>query len=200
MRLPSPHGKSVVRDGVNTGGSGDATLDGLGAVGGGAHADHEHVLVDSLPGRAALLAALIERSSLTEEAAYEARTCSTRPTRPPPGRPGRPGSRIRELDSLAELDAMVGLFDEIWEPDGGNHSMQRRPAAGADQGGQLRRRRLRPGERRAARRVHRVLRAAGARGAAQPHRRGAARRARPVGRVRAQGAPAGVVPAPRRAA
>jgi glutamate carboxypeptidase len=29
-------------------------------VGGGAHADHEHVLVDALPGRAALLAALID--------------------------------------------------------------------------------------------------------------------------------------------
>ena len=35
------------------------TLDGLGAVGGGAHADDEHVLVDALPGRTALLAALV---------------------------------------------------------------------------------------------------------------------------------------------
>src|SRR5262249_44049049 len=35
------------------------TLDGLGAVGGGAHADHEHVLVAELPRRAALLAALM---------------------------------------------------------------------------------------------------------------------------------------------
>jgi hypothetical protein len=41
-------------------GVGTPTLDGLGAVGGGAHADHEHVLVDALPGRAALLAALID--------------------------------------------------------------------------------------------------------------------------------------------
>ena len=39
---------------------GTPTLDGLGAVGGGAHADDEHVLVDALPGRAALLAALID--------------------------------------------------------------------------------------------------------------------------------------------
>jgi len=37
------------------------TLDGLGAVGDGAHADHEHVLVAELPRRAALLAGLIER-------------------------------------------------------------------------------------------------------------------------------------------
>jgi glutamate carboxypeptidase len=35
------------------------TLDGLGAVGDGAHAVHEHVLVDSLPRRAALLAGLL---------------------------------------------------------------------------------------------------------------------------------------------
>jgi len=37
------------------------TLDGLGAVGDGAHADHEHVVVAELPRRAALLARLIER-------------------------------------------------------------------------------------------------------------------------------------------
>jgi glutamate carboxypeptidase len=52
-------------DGNYTAGVGTPTLDGLGAVGGGAHADNEHVLVDSLPGRAALLAALID-SLLTE--------------------------------------------------------------------------------------------------------------------------------------
>ncbi len=48
-------------DGNFTAGVGTPTLDGLGAVGGGAHADHEHVLVDELPGRTALLAALVER-------------------------------------------------------------------------------------------------------------------------------------------
>ncbi|NMD23943.1 MAG: M20 family metallopeptidase, partial [Actinobacteria bacterium] len=37
------------------------TLDGLGAVGGGAHADHEFVLVDTMVARARLLAALIDR-------------------------------------------------------------------------------------------------------------------------------------------
>ena len=35
------------------------TLDGLGAVGDGAHALHEHVLVDRMPERAALLALLL---------------------------------------------------------------------------------------------------------------------------------------------
>ncbi|HEX3961994.1 MAG TPA: M20/M25/M40 family metallo-hydrolase [Trebonia sp.] len=47
-------------DGNFTAGAGVPTLDGLGAVGGGAHADHEHVLVAELPARAALLAALID--------------------------------------------------------------------------------------------------------------------------------------------
>jgi len=35
------------------------TLDGMGAVGDGAHADHEHVIVKTMPQRAALLAALL---------------------------------------------------------------------------------------------------------------------------------------------
>ena len=47
-------------DGNFTAGAGVPTLDGLGAVGGGAHADDEHVLVGELPGRAALVAALLE--------------------------------------------------------------------------------------------------------------------------------------------
>jgi glutamate carboxypeptidase len=54
-------------DGNFTADAGTPTLDGLGAVGGGAHADHEHVLVSELPGRAALLAALI--SDLLNEGA-----------------------------------------------------------------------------------------------------------------------------------
>jgi glutamate carboxypeptidase len=52
-------------DGNFTAGAGTPTLDGLGAVGGGAHADDEHVLVAELPGRAALLAALL--SALLED-------------------------------------------------------------------------------------------------------------------------------------
>ncbi|MGW7446963.1 M20 family metallopeptidase [Kitasatospora sp. NPDC054795] len=47
-------------DGNYTAGLGVPTLDGLGAVGGGAHADHEHVLVEELPWRTTLLFALVE--------------------------------------------------------------------------------------------------------------------------------------------
>jgi glutamate carboxypeptidase len=47
-------------DGNLTAGVGTPTLDGLGAVGGGAHADDEHVLIAELPRRAALLVALID--------------------------------------------------------------------------------------------------------------------------------------------
>ncbi|MEV0593618.1 M20 family metallopeptidase [Nonomuraea cavernae] len=47
-------------DGNFTAGAGCPTLDGLGAVGGGAHADHEHVIVAELPHRTALLRALVE--------------------------------------------------------------------------------------------------------------------------------------------
>lgn len=46
-------------DGNFTAGAGTPTLDGLGAVGGGAHADHEHVSVADLPRRTALLTALV---------------------------------------------------------------------------------------------------------------------------------------------
>lgn len=48
-------------DGNFTAALGVPTLDGLGAVGDGAHARHEHVLVSELPWRAALLAGLIAR-------------------------------------------------------------------------------------------------------------------------------------------
>jgi glutamate carboxypeptidase len=57
-------------DEVATGGASEAsfaaalgvpTLDGLGADGDGAHAEHEHVLVSSLPERAALCAMLLEQ-------------------------------------------------------------------------------------------------------------------------------------------
>lgn len=46
-------------DGNFTAALGVRTLDGLGAVGGGAHAEGEHVLVTAMPRRAALLAGLI---------------------------------------------------------------------------------------------------------------------------------------------
>jgi glutamate carboxypeptidase len=61
LGLPVPVGVAVGggSDGNFTAGIGTPTLDGLGAVGGGAHADDEHVLVDALPARAALIAGLI---------------------------------------------------------------------------------------------------------------------------------------------
>jgi len=48
-------------DGNFTAALGVATLDGLGAVGDGAHALHEHVEIESLSDRAALVAGLIAR-------------------------------------------------------------------------------------------------------------------------------------------
>lgn len=49
-------------DGNFTGALGIPTLDGLGAVGDGAHSDHEHIVVNTMPVRAALLAALLATS------------------------------------------------------------------------------------------------------------------------------------------
>ncbi len=46
-------------DGNFTAAIGVPTLDGLGAVGGGAHADTEHLVVDSMPERARLVAGLV---------------------------------------------------------------------------------------------------------------------------------------------
>src|ERR1700704_6318417 len=34
------------------------------------------------------------------------------------------GGVVRELGTLAELGAMIALFDEIWAPDGGNSSLR----------------------------------------------------------------------------
>jgi glutamate carboxypeptidase len=48
-------------DGNFTASLGIPTLDGLGGVGDGAHAVHEHIVISELPRRAALLAGLIER-------------------------------------------------------------------------------------------------------------------------------------------
>jgi glutamate carboxypeptidase len=47
-------------DGNFTAALGVPTLDGLGAIGDGAHALHEHVELDALPDRAALIAGLIQ--------------------------------------------------------------------------------------------------------------------------------------------
>ena len=47
-------------DGNFTAGMGIPTLDGMGGVGEGAHAVHEHILISELPRRALLLAGMIE--------------------------------------------------------------------------------------------------------------------------------------------
>ena len=59
--LATVHGVGVGggSDGNFTAACGVPTLDGLGAVGGGAHAEHEHVLVDTMVDRARLLSALL---------------------------------------------------------------------------------------------------------------------------------------------
>jgi glutamate carboxypeptidase len=46
-------------DGNFTAALGIPTLDGLGAVGDGAHSSHEHIIINTMPARAALLAALL---------------------------------------------------------------------------------------------------------------------------------------------
>jgi glutamate carboxypeptidase len=65
-----------IEEGISGGGSDGnitslycATLDGLGPVGDGAHAVHEHVLLDSLPDRAALLAMLLLEPALGRDEA-----------------------------------------------------------------------------------------------------------------------------------
>lgn len=61
LGIPAPGGRVVGggSDGNLTAAVGAPTLDGLGAVGGGAHAEDEHILVDALADRAALVAALV---------------------------------------------------------------------------------------------------------------------------------------------
>ena len=61
LGMPALQGVAVGggSDGNFTAGAGVATLDGLGAVGGGAHAEGEHVLLSQMEPRARLLAALV---------------------------------------------------------------------------------------------------------------------------------------------
>ncbi|MFI9357787.1 M20 family metallopeptidase [Streptomyces lydicus] len=61
LGLDAPRQASVggASDGNYTAGAGCPTLDGLGAVGDGAHADHEHVVTATMPVRARLLAHLV---------------------------------------------------------------------------------------------------------------------------------------------
>ena len=62
LGLPAPEPVTVggASDGNFTAGIGVPTLDGLGAVGGGAHAAGEHLRTAELPGRAALVAGLVQ--------------------------------------------------------------------------------------------------------------------------------------------
>ncbi|MEV7969419.1 M20/M25/M40 family metallo-hydrolase [Sphaerisporangium sp. NPDC088356] len=62
LGMPPLRGAAVggASDGNLTAGAGCPTLDGLGAVGGGAHAAHEHTLVSQMPSRTKLLAGLVE--------------------------------------------------------------------------------------------------------------------------------------------
>lgn len=59
--LPDFEGKAVGggSDGNFTAALGVPTLDGLGAVGGGAHADHEYLVIDAMAERAHLVAGLV---------------------------------------------------------------------------------------------------------------------------------------------
>jgi glutamate carboxypeptidase len=69
-------------DGNFTAGVGTPTLDGLGAVGGGAHADDEHVLVDMLGPRTALLRRLLEELLAESLESATNRTAVTGGSRP----------------------------------------------------------------------------------------------------------------------
>ncbi|MGB5935786.1 MAG: M20/M25/M40 family metallo-hydrolase [Ornithinimicrobium sp.] len=70
LGVPTPEAADVggASDGNITAGLGAPTLDGLGAVGAGAHADHEHALIEPIPERTAMLAALIHRLLSTPNA------------------------------------------------------------------------------------------------------------------------------------
>ncbi|GGH45226.1 M20 family metallopeptidase [Microbacterium album] len=59
IELPGAIAVGGASDGNFTAGIGVPTLDGLGAVGGGSHADHEHVIVQEIPPRTALFVALL---------------------------------------------------------------------------------------------------------------------------------------------
>lgn len=72
LGIEQPRGVPVggASDGNFTAGDGIPTLDGLGAVGDGAHAEHEHAIIEHIPPRTALLAALIA-DSLSETSISE---------------------------------------------------------------------------------------------------------------------------------
>ncbi|MFI6316803.1 M20 family metallopeptidase [Nonomuraea sp. NPDC050556] len=83
-------------DGNLTAGVGTPTLDGLGAVGGGAHADDEHVLTAELPGRTRLLTALV--AELLAEERPEGGGLSVRTNGGMLSRALRPAARANRLE------------------------------------------------------------------------------------------------------
>ncbi|MEV6731161.1 M20 family metallopeptidase [Streptomyces sp. NPDC051364] len=71
--LPGLEGRSVGggSDGNFTAALGVPTLDGLGAVGGGAHADHEYVVIEAMAERANLVAGLVRAIQNAQESGSE---------------------------------------------------------------------------------------------------------------------------------
>jgi glutamate carboxypeptidase len=73
LGMPALRGVAVggASDDNLTAGVGTPTLDGPGAVGGGAHADDEHVRVDAMPERAALFALVIAHRQRADHTAQQ---------------------------------------------------------------------------------------------------------------------------------
>ena len=102
-----------------------ATLDGLGAVGDGAHAEHEHVVVDRMPERAALLAMLLRarlRGEIAPAGTHEEPAPGNSVRAPDHRRVGRQDRRLRRpwssrlpRDSWATGDYVVGEMLETGE-------------------------------------------------------------------------------------
>ena len=73
-----------------------ATLDGLGPVGGGAHAEHEHVVIDEMPRRAALLVLLLTLPSAGAAAGAAGERADRTGSRAPAGGDDPDGRSDRE--------------------------------------------------------------------------------------------------------
>ncbi len=107
-------------DGNFTAGIGVPTLDGLGAVGGGAHADDEHILLAELLPRTALLAALVQdvlaSDRRTSGGQYRGRPgrCWRRRPRRAATTADRAGVDIRPLETLEQMTAACAVLEQVW--------------------------------------------------------------------------------------